>query len=281
MSLADGFRWSHEDWNFTGYSLAGITTSIFCRNASVCFDVGQGLPFQNAAKHVLITHAHMDHASGIPYLLSQKNMNGQKETNLFVPESFVSPIEQILKLWQSVDGHEYGYNLRAARVGELYDLDKLYAVKPFATPHRVASQGYLLYQKKKRLKAELRAAGEEAILRARAQGVDPNESFLAPMVAFTGDSKIEFIDADPDVAAAKILFVEVTFWDDAKPVAHARKWGHLHLDELLAILPRLKNERIVLIHASVRYPTAVLLEILARRLPAAERERVVLFPRPL
>ena len=281
MSLAEGFRWTYEDWNFSGYSLAGITTSLFCRNAGVCFDVGQGLPFQNSARHILITHAHMDHASGIPYLLSQKNMCGQKETNLYVPESFAGPLEQILQLWRSVDGHEYAYKLQAVRPGELFELDKLYSAKPFATPHRVASQGYLLYQKKKRLKAEFGGAGQDEILRAKSRGVDPNEFFLEPTVAFTGDTKKEFIDSDPDIARAKILFVEVTFWDEAKPVAHARTWGHMHFDELLDLLPRLKNERIVLIHASVRYTTKTLLEILERRLPENERGRVVLFPRPL
>jgi ribonuclease Z len=281
MSLAEGFPWSYEEWNFTGYSLAGITTSLFCKTVGVCFDVGQGLPFQNSAKHILITHAHMDHASGIPYLLSQKNMNGQKETNLYVPEAFAEPLEEILRIWRSVDGHEYSYNLLAAQPGVLYQLDKLYSVKPFATPHRVPSQGYILYQKKKRLRADLEGATQEKILELRHQGQDPNENFLEPVVAFTGDTKKEFLDSDPDIARAKILFVEVTFWDSIKPVEHARLWGHMHLDELLEILPRLRNERIVLIHASVRYTTARLREILAERLPSGERERVVLFPRAL
>jgi ribonuclease Z len=280
MSLSEGFRWSYEDWLFTGYSLAGITTSIYCRNANICFDVGQGLPFQNSARHILITHAHMDHASGIPYLLSQKNMNGQKETNLYVPEPFAGPLQEILKLWQSVDGHKYEYNLRGARPGVLYELDKLYCIKPFATPHRIPSQGYILYQKKKRLRSQFRELGEPAILEARKRGEDPNEAYLSPMVAFTGDTKKEFIDSDPDIARAKILFVEVTFWDDAKPVEHARSWGHLHFEELLEILPRLQNERIVLIHASIRYSTRYLEEILARRVPEGDRARVVLFPRP-
>ena len=161
MSLSDGFTWSYQDWSFAGYSLAGITTSIYCRNAGVLFDVGQGLPFQMGARHVLITHAHMDHAAGIPYLLSQKNIYGQKETNLLVPEAFAGPLEEILGLWRKVDGHEYGYKLVAARPGELYELDKLHCVRPFATPHRVPSQGYILYRKKTRLRADLRDRGLE------------------------------------------------------------------------------------------------------------------------
>jgi ribonuclease Z len=74
--------------------------------------------------------------------------------------------------------------------------------------------------------------------------------------------------------------VEVTFWDQAKPVAAAREWGHLHLDELLEALPRLRNERVVLIHTSIRYSTAYLREMLAERLRPEDRERVVIYPRP-
>src|SRR5688572_4353238 len=102
MSLAEGFPWSHQDWNFTGYTLAGITTSVLCKTASVCFDVGQGLPFQIGARHVLITHAHLDHAAGIPYLIAQKNMNGQTGTGFYVPESLLGPLERILKIWEGV-----------------------------------------------------------------------------------------------------------------------------------------------------------------------------------
>lgn len=279
MSLERGFSWSYQDWQFTGYSLAGITTSLYCKTASVCFDVGQGLPFQVGAKRILVTHSHMDHASGLPYLIAQKNMSGQKESDIYVPEDFAAPLEQIIKLWEKVDGHTYEYRLHGARVGEIYELDKLYSMKPFRTVHRVPSQGYLLYQKKKRLKEEYRALGEGEIVELRRQGVDPMMNFLDPVIAFTGDTQIEFLDSDPDIARAKILFLEATFWDEKKTVKDARDWGHTHLDEILEILPRLKNEKIVLIHASARYSTAQLNGILAKRLPESEKNRVEIYPR--
>jgi ribonuclease Z len=280
MSLERGFSWNWEDWQFVGYTLAGITTSLYCKNASVCFDVGQGLPFQVGAKRILITHSHMDHAAGLPYLVAQKNMMGQKETEIFVPENFLEPLREIFRVWQECDGHEYSFSLQAARPGEIYDLDKLYAFKPFRTVHRVNSQGYLLYQKKKRLKERFRGASREEILSAKAKGEDPNESVLEPAIAFTGDTQIEFLDSDPDVGKAKILFVEATFWDENRPVSHAREWGHIHIDEILEALPRLQNEKIVLIHTSVRYSLGALEEILERRLPQAEKSRVMIFPRP-
>lgn len=281
MSLETGFPWSHSEFRFTGYSLAGITTSIFCKTASVCFDVGQGLPFQIPARHVLITHAHLDHAAGIPYLIAQKNMNNQVNTNFFVPENLLDPLQKILKLWEGVDEHEYKFRLQAAIPGRTYELDKSYSMRPFATPHRVQSQGYLLLQKKKRLKEIYKSGDTAAILRAKAAGEEPNEWITEPVVAFTGDTKIEFLESDPEIKSAKILFVEATFWDEERPVERARHWGHTHIDELLELLPSFKNEKIVLIHASVRYSSKFLLSILEKRLRPEDKERVILFPRPL
>lgn len=280
MSLERGYAFSHQDWQFTGYTLAGITTSVLCKNAAVCFDVGQGLPFQNSSRHILVTHAHLDHASGIPYLLAQKSMAGQKESNLYVPSNLAGPLEKILRIWQGLDEHEYSYQINVAVPGVVYDLDRYYSIKPFRTVHRVQSQGYLLYQKRKRLRHSFRSGDKEEILKAKARGEDPNEVVLDPVVAFTGDTQIEFFSSDADIARAKILFVEATFWDEERTVEDARKWGHIHLDEIIELLPRLKNERIVLIHTSVRYSLEYLNGILDRRLSAADRERVVIFPRP-
>jgi ribonuclease Z len=278
MSLAEGFAWEYKDWRFSGYSLAGITTSIFCRTAGVCFDLGQGLPFQLGAKRVLISHAHMDHAAGIPYLIAQRNMAGQADTEIFLPEGMMQPMEEILQAWQRIDGHSYSYSLKAAPPGQLISLDKLYSIKAFRTDHRVPSQGYILYLAKKRLKERFRDG--ESAAEARRRGDDPDERFFEPVVAYTGDSRIEFLEADPDVRKAKILFAEATFWGEKKPVDHARKWGHTHFDEILTALSRFENERIVLIHASARYSSDFLEAQLAARLSAADRKRVVLFPRP-
>jgi ribonuclease Z len=278
-SLGEGYSWKHGDLEFRGYSLAGITTSLFFKNAQLCFDLGQGMPFQMGARRVLLTHGHLDHAAGVPYFIAQRNMQGQDHNEIYGPAKLVEPLSKIIQLWSEIDQHEYRYQLRAAEQGKIYEIDKLYSFRPFPTVHRVPSQGYLVYQKRKRLKEEYRGEGEALILAARRNGIDPNETYLEPIVAFTGDTQIDFLDLDEEVKRAKILFVECTFWDEAKPVEHARKWGHLHIDELIQRLPELTSEKIMLIHASVRYSTAYLDAILDKRLGPADRARVQIFPR--
>lgn len=279
MSLSAGYEFQHGDLQFVGYTLAGITTSVVFRNANMVFDVGQGLPFQMGARRILLTHGHLDHAAGVPYLIAQRNMQAQYQNDVYTPPGLAGPLDKILRLWQEIDQHDFKYTMNPVAPGTPVDVDKLFLFKPFRTVHRVESQGYLVYQKKKRLKEALRAAGPEEILAARRRGEEVNEPYLDPIIAFTGDTQAEFIESDPDVARARVLFVECTFFGSQKTVEHARTWGHLHFDELRALLPRLKNEKIVLIHASVRYANAYLNQVLNESLSEEERARVVLFPR--
>ena len=73
MSLATGFLWTYKTHRLLGYSVAGLSTSLVFPEADVCFDVAQGLPFQMGTSNLLISHAHMDHAAGIPYVVAMKS----------------------------------------------------------------------------------------------------------------------------------------------------------------------------------------------------------------
>ena len=56
--------------------------------------------------------------------------------------------------------------------------------------------------------------------------------------------------------------------------AHAREWGHTHLDELIAQADAFQNEAILLIHFSARYKRSDILAALDAKLPPSLRGRV-------
>lgn len=280
MSLAKGFVWQHKDIKLVGYSVAGITTSIAFPEADVCFDVAQGLPFQIPFPTILITHGHMDHASGLPYIIAMKNMQSQPIPNIYMPESLVSPMNDIMKIWAKIDQHTYKFNFMKVENGRDYPLKGSYFFRPFPTYHRVPSHGYTIYEKKKTLKAEYKNLSPSELGNLRRQGVVLDEHTNEPVLSFSGDTKIEFLEHE-QVQKSRVLVMEVTYWDQKKSVENAREWGHIHIEELLPRIEKLKCEKIVLIHASARYTTKYLEEILDARLPEHLKGRVTLFPRPL
>jgi ribonuclease Z len=259
--------------------MAGICTSVVFPDADVCFDVGPGLPFQNPVANVLITHGHMDHASGIPYLIAQKAMTGQIPPTIFMPDALLRPMRDVMRIWHEIDHHTYQFQLRALNPGQVAQLKAPYFARTFPTYHRVPSQGYTIFEQKKRLKPEFKNLEPHQLGDLRRKGEVLDEHYEENILSFTGDTKIEFLDSE-QVRKSRILVMEVTYWDNKKSVENAREWGHIHLDELIPRLESLKCEKIVLIHASARYSTRYLKEILEARIPEHLKSRVDLFPRP-
>ena len=280
MSLAQGFSWQYKTHRLLGYSVAGHSTSIAFPEADVCFDVAQGLPFQVGINHLLITHAHMDHASGIPYAIAMKAMTGAAPPNVYMPESLLRPMRSIMRAWEEAESHAYQYQFFASTPGQAYELKAPYFFRPFPTLHRVPSVGYTVYERRKRLRSEFAAKSQAEIIALKRGGADVDERFDEPIASFTGDTRIDFLDGAPDAARSRILAIEVTYFDAQKSVANAREWGHIHLDELVPRLDAIKAEKIVLIHASARYSTKQIKLILDEKIPEQHKTRVELFPRP-
>jgi ribonuclease Z len=273
-----GQEWNYDGLKFAGTSLAGIRTSIAMPDHSLAFDVAQGAPFLFNLNHFFVTHGHMDHAAGIPYLISQKAMSSHKSPAFYMPESMIDPLTRIMKTWAEIEKYEYTRNFIAVKGGETFKLSNSYFVKPFKTVHRIDSFGYTLFHTKTKLKSELANLSQDELRQVRESGTEITRPIETPLVSFTGDTQIEFLQSEPWIQKSKILFLEATYLDSDKPIQSARDWGHTHLDEIIPILPQLECEKIVLIHSSARYPIEVARGILARKIPKEFQEKVVLFP---
>ncbi len=280
MSLAQGLPWQWKQLSFNGYSIAGQTTSLFFNNAKICFDIGQGLPFNINAKLYCLTHLHADHGAGINYLLSQRSLFGFPTAPILLPQSAVDPIFKILKQWEKIEGFKFDFELIPMKAGTRFAFSKQYLIEAFPTNHRVESFGYLVYVKKKKLKKEFLGLERQELLDLKSRGQLLEEDVLEPKMAFTGDTKIEFLQNHKDLSRVELLFMECTNLDEKKSIEDTRKWGHTHLDEIIEKASFFENEKISLIHLSARYSSKEAEKILTEKLPESLREKVSLFPRP-
>jgi ribonuclease Z len=277
IGVEAGASWSYDDLKFHGMSLSGIRTCLTMPEFQISFDVAQGYPFAVPMRKFFMTHGHADHAAGIPYLISQKNLFRMPTPDFYMPPSLVEPLTKIIKLWEGIEDHQYNYKFHPVTAEEI-QINPYHFVKPFKTFHRIESFGYTLFNRNKKLAPKWKDAKKEEIIKAKERGESINELVEAPLVSFTGDTKIEFLFGEPWIRKSRILFLESTYLDDKKTIQQARDWGHTHLDEIIPHLNEIESEKIVLIHISSRYSYEHALSIVRKKIPKEHYERIVVFP---
>lgn len=260
-------------------SSAGTGTCLTVPRLKMAIDTAQGWPFVYPMNHLFLTHAHIDHAGGVAYIVSQRGLMGLRDLKIYMLPELQKPIRKILNTWQELEGFDYSYEIVPVESGDRVKIDEYHYVQPFQTVHRVPSQGYALFQQKKKLKAEFHGKNSHQLADLRRQGVALEDVWYEPQFGYTGDTDIRFMDhCDPEILKTQSLFVDCTYWDDKKSIEHAMEWGHIHLDQLIERAGEFLGERLVLTHASRRYKKSDLEEILSRSIPLQFRSHFIHFP---
>ena len=261
-------------------SVAGLETCIELPRHKLCFDIGKGPRSAVNMSTVCFTHSHIDHMGGIAHHVATRSMLSMTPPTYLVPSEIQAPLNRLLDAFREIDGSDLPCTIRPVDPGDEIDLSKGRFLRVFKAHHTLPCVGYSLWRRSTRLKSELQGSDRETIRAARLRGEAVSVDVMHPLVAFTGDSRIDVVECEAVVREAKLLIMEVTFLDDRVPVQKARYNGHIHLDEVIERADLFSNEAILFTHLSARYRYKEALEILGKRLPASLKERVTLLPRP-
>jgi ribonuclease Z len=268
----------HRNFHFLGNSEGGTHTCIALPQYRLLFDTGIGSSKLTDYPLILLSHGHLDHASGLAYLISQRSLRHLSPPEIYAPPEIVEPLTKIMKLWGEIEDYHSQYKLTAVDYSQNYHLKGNQFFRAIRSVHRVPSNGYAIVEKTQKLKAEyLELTGKE-IARRKHAGEDLFNEVYQPIVTFSGDTQIEFVTENELVRKSRILFLECTYICDKRPIQRARDWGHIHLDEIVNNAEAFRDiEKLYLIHFSPRYGRREVEETLRRKLPDWLHERTTPF----
>ena len=153
---------------------------------------------------------------------------------IYVPAGSVEAIEQLLRAFQKLDRGGMPVRLVGVMPGEEVELSRELVVSVFATKHTLPSLGFLVWERRKKLKPEYTHLSNEEIRDLRLSGVEVSREIRIPKVAYMGDTAPAGLDAFPDVYKAEVLIMEMTFVGQGELPHKIHKFGHTHLDDFLA-----------------------------------------------
>ena len=256
-----------------GYSVAGEESVILAPELDVAFDIGKCPREALTVNHVLLSHGHMDHAAGLAYYFAQRDFQGNEGGMALVPKGLVGPLERLMTAWGAVEGHIPPYKFVGMVSGDQYEIRRGLLARAFGTNHLPGSLGFAIVDVRQKLKERFLGLSGPEIVELKKKGVEITNRVEVPLVAFLGDTAPANYSDLPDVANAKALLIECTFFDDDH-MHRARAGKHMHVADLPKVLEGMTCERIIIIHVTRRTNMALARKILRKSLPKDVLERI-------
>lgn len=267
----------HDGLTIEGYSRAAVQSYWRLPELSLGFDLGaQPWGFMGTERW-FVTHGHLDHIAALPVYVARRRMMKMEPPVIYMPQETVGPMREILGLFTRLDRGRMPCDLRAVAPGDEIELSRELVVTASATKHTVPSLGYVVWDRRRKLKAEYHGLAGDQIRDLRLSGTDVTEEVRQPLVAYAGDTSPPGLDACPAMYEAKVLICEMTFVSPQHRKEKIHKFGHMHLDDFVERQDRFKNELVIASHLSTRYHEATVERMVRRALPDMLGGRLMLW----
>jgi ribonuclease Z len=267
----------HAGLTIEGYSRAAVQTYWRIPELKIGFDLGaQPWDFMGTPTWFL-THTHLDHVAALPVYVARRRMMRMEAPTIYLPAESVEEVRRLLMVMQRLDRGRMACELKGVTAGEEIELSREHLVTPFATTHTIPSVGYVVWERRFKLKEEYHGLPGEQIRDLRLSGVAVTREVRTPLLAYTGDTSPAGLDGCPPAFQAKILITELSFVRPGHRREKIHKFGHIHLDDLLERADRFQNELIICAHFSTRYHPQEVRRLVEGKLPATLRDRVKLW----
>jgi len=257
----------HKDLTIEGYSRAAVQTYWRVPELKVGFDLGAQPWAFMATPTWFVSHGHLDHVAALPVYVARRRMMKMEPPTIYLPAVAIDPVQEILRQFTRLDRGRLPCKLVPVEPGSEIELSREHVVTVSATHHTVPSLGYIVWERRRKLKSEFSDLTGPQIRDLRLGGTEVAEERRIPRFAYLGDSMPAGLDNCPAMYEADVLVMEITFVAPSHRKDKIHKFGHIHLDDVLERRDRFHNELIIASHFSTRYSRKRVAQLVDRAVP--------------
>src|SRR5437879_3018949 len=187
----------HAGLTIEGYSRAAVQSYWRIPELKIGFDIGaQPWDFMGTPTW-LISHSHLDHIAALPVYVARRRMMKMEPPTIYLPVECVEDVRRLLLVMQRLDRGRQTCQLVGVEPGVEIELSRELVVTTFATSHTIASCGYVVWDRRMKLKDEYLGLPGDKIRDLRLSGTAVTREVRTPLVAYTGDTSPAGLDGCP------------------------------------------------------------------------------------
>src|SRR5205807_4452848 len=142
----------HGGLTIEGYSRAAVQSYWRVPELKLGFDfVAQPWDFMGTPTWFL-THTHLDHVAALPVYVARRRMMRMEPPTIYLPEPAVEDVRKLLLIMQRLDRGRQVCELKGVKAGDEIALSREHVITPFATSHTIPSFGYVVWDRRNKLK---------------------------------------------------------------------------------------------------------------------------------
>jgi ribonuclease Z len=268
---------THDGLTIEGYSRAAVQSYWRIPELKIGFDLGaQPWDFMGTPTW-FVSHTHLDHIAALPVYVARRRMMKMEPPTVYVPVESLDDVKKLMLIMHRLDRGRQLADLKGVAAGDEIELSREHVVTAFNTAHTIPSRGFVVWERRNKLKDEYVGLPGNQIRDLRLSGVEITRQVRIPLVAYTGDTAPVGLDAEPACFRAKVLITEMSFIREKHRRDKIHKFGHMHLDDFVERADRFENELIVVAHFSTRYHPNEVRRLLDAKLPPQLKERMRLW----
>jgi ribonuclease Z len=262
-----------EHFTIEGRSRAGHETWFRVRELGVALDIGRCPDAVISMPHIFVSHAHLDHALGIPFYAGQRHLQRIEGGRVYVPSESADDFRSLMTLHEKLEQTEYDIEIVGVAENDVVRIGRTHKVRGHLATHRVAARAFEFLETRHHLKKEFEGTSPAELSRLRHEGVTVADESDHSLLFYTGDTDRGILETNTQIFTSDVLMIECSFVADGHQDRAAR-YRHIHFDDIAEFADRFTNQMIVLTHFSRRYSREEIRNTLRRRCPAVLRDRI-------